>query len=351
MIFEKFTSQPYVIAEIGANHNGRMDLAKEMIREAKKIGCDCVKLQSFDQRLFAKEVYDASAFLGDGRDLETDLLAAVQEYSLTSEQIKELCHFAHGLDIQFSSSAFEHDQVLTLEEAGVDFIKVASMDVNNPHLLRKVGESGLPVVLSTGMASLDEIAIAVSVLETAGCEQLALLHCVSLYPAPDEEINLNNIGMLSDTFGYPVGFSDHTEGVAVAIAAIAKGAVIIEKHFTLDKKMEGWDHALSLDSNEMASLVDCVNRASKSLGTAKRSLSVAEKDKRKVMRRSLVAARHIPAGKVIESRDLTYRRPGTGLPPTLAEHIIGMKSAKPIEQDTLLTPEDFGQILFEKSAS
>jgi N-acetylneuraminate synthase len=193
------------------------------------------------------------------------------------------------------------------------------------------------------MASLEEIAAAIEVLEATGNRDLVLLHCVSLYPSPDEAVNLNNIDMLRDCFGYPVGFSDHSDGVVIPLAAVAKGAVIVEKHFTLDKGMEGWDHAISADPAEMQSLAEGVARVHAALGQRRRVLSQAELEKRSVMRRSIVAARSIPAGKVIEQKDLTYRRPGTGLSPALAGFIVGMKAIRDIEEDALLCNEDLGK--------
>ncbi len=179
-----FGFRPYVIAEIGANHNGDLDLAREMIRVAKKIGCDCVKFQSFDERLFAREVYDCAKFLDDGRDVKNDLRTAVRAYSLSPEKIKVLCAYARNIGIHFSSSAFEPDQVDVLVDVKVDFIKVASMDIANPRLLAAIGKAGRPVVLSTGMASLEEVAAGIDVLEATGNRDIVLLHCVSLYPPP-----------------------------------------------------------------------------------------------------------------------------------------------------------------------
>ncbi len=339
-----FGCKPYVIAEIGANHNGDMDIAREMIRVAKKIGCDCVKFQSFDERLFAREVYDRGKFLDDGRDVKNDLRTAVRAYSLSHEQIKALCACARDIGIHFSSSAFEPDQIDVLVEAEVDFIKVASMDVANPRLLTAIGKTGRPVVLSTGMASLEEIAAAIDVLEATGNRDIVLLHCVSLYPSPDEAINLNNMDMLRECFGYPVGFSDHSVGVAIPLAAVAKGGTIVEKHFTLDKSMEGWDHAISADPAEMQLLVEGARRVHAALGHRRRVLSVAEIEKRQVMRRSIVAARRIPAGKVIEPEDLTYRRPGTGISPVLTDFIVGMKAVRDVEEGELLCNEDLGRL-------
>ena len=334
-------SRPYVIAEIGANHNGDMALARNMIEVAKEIACDCVKFQSFDTKLFAREIYDEARFLGDDRDVESDLETAIKTYAVSHDDLEMLRDHCRTVGIDFASSAFEPDQAETLAELDAAFIKIASMDVNNDYLLRAVAGHGKRIVLSTGMATLDEIAHAVDTLEQAGCTDLVLLHCVSLYPAPADVINLANISMLGDTFGYPVGFSDHTEGVTIPLAAVALGAVMIEKHFTLDKAMEGWDHAISADPPEMKSLVAEAKRIYSALGTRRRVLSEDEASKRVVMRRSIVSARAIPAGRAITADDLTYRRPGSGLAPNLAPVLIGLKAARDIAEDTLVSIDDF----------
>lgn len=331
---------PYIIAEIGANHNGDMELARKMIAEAKGLGCDCVKFQSFDTRLFASEVYEKSRFLEDGRDVSSDLKTAVETYAVSGDDLKGLRDYCRNVDIDFSSSVFEADQARDLAALDPAFIKVASMDVNNDHMLRAIACQGKPVVLSTGMASLEEIAHAVETIEAEGNRDLVLLHCVSIYPAPDSVVNLNNIPMLEAAFGYPVGFSDHTQGTAVPVAAVAKGAVMIEKHFTLDHDMAGWDHAMSADPAEMAALVRDAKRAHAALGSARRNLSQEEQAKRAVMRRSIVSARAIPVGKPIEEADLTFRRPGTGLEPNLAPTLIGRVGSRDIPEDTVLRLED-----------
>jgi len=333
---------PYIIAEIGANHNGDMDLARKMIASAKELGCDCVKFQSFDTDLFAREVYNQGEFLDDGRDVESDLKRAVQAYSVSAAELAELSAYCAVIGIDFASSVFEPRQAEELALLDPVFIKVASMDVNNDYLLRAVAKTGKPILLSTGMASMEEIAHAIETLEAESVEDLALLHCVSVYPPEDDIINLNNMEMLASAFGYPVGFSDHTKGTAVPLAAVAKGACIIEKHFTLDHSMEGWDHAMSSDPAEMGSLVSDARRIHVALGSSRRILSEKEKNMRTAMRRSVVSARDIPAGKVIEPSDLTYKRPGTGLEPNWGSSLIGMRAMKDIPADSLIRLQDLG---------
>ena len=340
MIFNKIRT-PFIVAEIGANHNGNLKTAKKMIISAKKIGCHGVKLQSFDERLFSSVLYNESKFLDDGRDLKNDLRKTVNNYSLNNEEIKSLCHFAHKNKIKISSSVFEIDHIEPLVEAKVDFIKIASGDINNIHLLRATAQTKLPMIVSTGMASIYEISKAIDIIENEGNRNYMILHCVSLYPPPDHLINLKNIEMLRSTFQVPVGFSDHTIGCEISFAAIARGALLIEKHFTLDKNQEGWDHALSADVKEMEKLVKGAKKIFHALGKEKRIIGKEELKQREVFRRSIVAKKNIPKGKILTLDDLSYKRPGSGIKPEDESLIIGLKAKKDIFQDDILSISDF----------
>ena len=340
-------SPPYFIAEIGANHNGDLELARKMMKSAKDIGCDCVKFQSFNTKLFAKEVYNRSAFLGNERDVKSDLRTAVETYSLNSQEITSLRDYARQIEIEFASSVFEPEQVQTLIDINADFIKIASMDVTNDSLLRCAARAGRTIVLSTGMATLEEIAHAVETIEGEGHKKIILLHCVSLYPPPDNVINLNNIVTLKEAFGYPVGFSDHTKGNDIALGATAKGAVVIEKHFTLDHTMEGWDHAMSAQPEEMLALVEGARRVYAALGSSRRVISEKEHQMAKVMRRSIVTTRALKAGDILREENLTYRRPGTGIAPNLATQLIGLKVVRDVSEDAVLQTEDLGIVTSE----
>lgn len=333
--------KPYIIAEIGANHNGDMDLAKKHIDVAKQIGADSVKFQSWDKTLFSKKVYDENYFLTDDYRNRTDhtLQSIVEEFALTKEQMGELAAYCKTVGIDFASTPFEPEQVDPLVEFGAPWIKVASMDVNNDHLLRKAAETGLPVVLSTGMASLGEIDNAVVIMERANAAQIVLLHCTAIYPTPVEEANLRNIETLRQ-FGHPVGFSDHSLGPTLSLAAVALGAVVIEKHYTLDKDMFGWDHKMSMSPDEMHVLVEGSAQIHAAMGSSRRAVSDREMNQRTAFRRSIIAARDIAAGETLSVENITYRRPGTGLDPSLAPVLIGMKAVNSIPYDTLITMND-----------
>lgn len=322
----------YVIAEIGANHNGDMGLARQTIDAAKAAGADAAKFQSWDKGLFARGFYE------DNPGLEEQVAA----YAVAGDEMQALAAYCRDVGIDFASTPFSKREMAELDALSPPFIKIASMDLNNDHLLRAAAETGRSIVLSTGFAQMGEIEHAVATLEAAGHKDTTLLHCIALYPPPgDDYVNLRNIEMLRDTFGYPVGFSDHTKGVEITLAAIALGATVIEKHFTLDKGMDGWDHAVSADPDELAVITSAARRIPSSLGSRRRVVSEAEQTQGRVMRRSIVAARALPAGHVLTADDLDYRRPGTGITPNESERVIGQVLTRDLVADELMSESDF----------
>jgi sialic acid synthase SpsE len=335
------TQAPYIIAEIGANHNGDLDLACRMIDAAKAAGADAAKFQSWDKGIFSKKVYEDNYFLTDDYRNRTDhtLESIVEEFAVTKDDLAVLSKHCAKVEIDFASTPFEPEQVDALVDLGAPFVKIASMDVNNDRILRRAAESGLPVVMSVGMASLGEIDVAVSTLEEAGAVQVVLLHCTALYPTPEEEVNLLAMDTLRQ-FGHLVGFSDHTLGPDISLAAVARGAVVIEKHFTLDKSMFGWDHKMSMDPEEMTILCRGSRRIHAALGRPRRIVGKKEMGQRQAFRRSIVASRDIKQGETLTEDAITYRRPGTGLDPTLATYVVGMKAGRDIAYDTMIGFED-----------
>lgn len=321
----------YVIAEIGANHNGDMGLARESIRAAKAAGADAAKFQSWDTGLFARGFYDENPGLEE----------QVSAYAVAGDEMRALAEYCEEVGIDFASTPFSRREVAELDALSPPFIKIASMDLNNDHLLRAAAAKGRSIVLSTGFARMGEIEHALSTLESEGHTDTTLLHCIALYPPPgDDYVNLRNIEMLRDTFGYPVGFSDHTKGIEVTLAAIALGASVIEKHFTLDKTMDGWDHAVSADPEELAVITSAARRIPAALGERRRVISEAEDNQGRVMRRSIVAARALPAGHVLTAEDLDYRRPGTGITPNDSGRVVGQVLTRDLKADELLCESD-----------
>lgn len=329
---------PYIIAELGANHNGDMALARKLIDAAKDLGADCAKFQSWDVNIFSGKSYRDNYFLGDDYRARKDhtLQSVVEAYAVSPEQLRDLRDYCREKVIDFASTPFATDQIDTLVKLDAPFIKIASMDVTSDYLLRHAGATGKPVVLSTGMATLGEIEHALRTLEKEGNRDICVLHCIAIYPTPERLMNLQNIEMLRRAFGYPVGFSDHSLGPALSLAAIALGAVVIEKHFTLDKTMFGWDHGMSMDPPEMKALVEGAHRVHAALGSARRVVGPEEMEKRTAFRRSVIAARPIEKGSVIKAEDITFRRPGTGVPPNDSYLVLGRVAKRDIAYNDMI---------------
>lgn len=336
-------SKPYIIAELGANHNGDMDLARTLIKQAHEAGADCIKFQSWSaEKLSAKKVYEDNFFLTDDyrNRTDTNLKEIIEKYSISEAQLLEMKSYASELGIDCASTPFSKGEVDFLVE-GLDapFIKVASMDLNNYPFLKYIAAKQRPIVLSTGLSSLDEIDKAVACIEAEGNTQIIILHCVSIYPPKDEEVNLNNIKTLQQLYPYPIGFSDHTIGTSIPLASIAMGVCLIEKHFTLDKEMEGWDHKVSADKDDLKIICESAARIHTAMGSF-RIKSVESMERKNAFRRSIIAARDIKEGDIIQEEDLEYKRPGEGLAPEDGRFLIGKPAKRDIEKDTLIFIED-----------
>ncbi|WP_299702421.1 N-acetylneuraminate synthase family protein [uncultured Pontibacter sp.] len=334
--------EPYIIAEIGANHNGDMELAKTMIDSAIQCGVDAVKFQSWTPTsLVSKEEYNKNQKYNDSPKKHFgSLKEMVEKYYLTTEQHFELNQYCTDKGVDFCSTPFSKEETDLLEELDVPFYKIASMDINNPQLLSYVAQKNKPVIVSTGMATLAEIENALNTLYKKGCYEVSLLHCISIYPPLYEDIHLNNITMMQNTFGVPVGFSDHTIGFSIPLASVALGACIIEKHFTTDKDLPGWDHEISADPAEMTVICQESKNIAKSLGSYTRVVSKAEQEKKLKFRRSIVTIKELKAGHILTIDDLTSKRPGTGISPDLLNQLVGRTLKKDVAEDTLLTWEN-----------
>lgn len=336
--------KPYVIAEIGANHNGDMNLAKEMIDKAKECGADCVKFQSWSKdTVFSKKVYDDNFFLSDDYRNRTDytLESIVDKYHIGIEQHKMLKKYCDDIGIEFNSTPFSRPEVdLLVDELKVPFVKVASMDLNNIPFLEYIAGKKLPVVISTGLCELSDVADAVKTLKEYGCPEVVLLHCVSIYPPEDAQVNLNNIDMLRQTFGCKVGYSDHTLGIVAPIMSLAKGVCVIEKHFTLDKDMVGWDHKISANPEELKAICDAAKTGYQMLGSFTKVVN-ENQERRDAFQRSIVAARSIKKGEIITESDLDYKRPGSGISPKYYKFIVGKTAKRDLAYDEIIQMEDF----------
>jgi len=333
---------PYVIAEIGSNHNGDMRLCRRIIDAAREAGANAVKFQSWSRTsLISRAEYERNTSYSDKKKHFGSLREMVEKYEFTPSQHREIAAYCRETGITFMSTPFSEQEADLLVELKVPALKIASMDVNNPRLLSHAARSGLPVILSTGMSTLEEVREAVDVLHSNGAARIALLHCIAIYPPAMMDVNLRNIPMLEEIFDVPVGFSDHSIGVSLALAAIALGACIIEKHFTIDKDMEGWDHAISADPPELAAIVREGRNVFQALGSTQRTVGEAELQKRAKFRRSAVAARALPGGHVMTDRDMEFKRPGTGIPPSDARKIVGRRLKRDVTADEELAWGDF----------
>ena len=343
MIFSEF-EKPYIIAEIGANHNGDMELAKKMIDEAKRCGADCVKFQSWSKdTIFSKKVYDDNYFLRDDYRNRTDytLESIVDKYHIGIEQHKMLKKYCDSIGIEFNSTPFSKEEVdLLVDELNVPFVKVASMDLNNIPFLEYIASKGITVVISTGLCGLSDVDEAVRTLYEFGCPEVILLHCVSIYPPEDNQVNLNNIDMLRQTFGCKVGYSDHTLGIVAPIMSLSKGVCIVEKHFTLDKDMVGWDHKISANPEELKTICDAANIGYKMLGRFTKVVNESE-ERRNAFQRSIVAARPIKKGEIITCEDIDYKRPGNGISPKYYKFVVGKEAKRDLEYDEIIKMGDF----------
>jgi len=334
---------PYIVAELGSNHNGDMQLAKELIVAAKESGADCIKFQSWTKEsIFSKEKYKENCFLSDDYTNRTDttLEDIVEKFSISQEELLEMKKFCDAIGIDFTSTPFSKEEVdFLVDVLDAPFIKIASMDVNNYPFLEYIAKKNRPIVLSTGLSELYEIDRAVKTIESAGNKDIVLLHCVSIYPPKDEEVHLHNIVTFQSMYEYPVGFSDHTLGYEIPLASLSFGTCLIEKHFTLDKNLSGWDHKVSATPDEMKIIVSGSKKIQKALGSFR--ISVSEDDKRREeFRRSIVLRRAIRQGEIIGADDIDYKRPGRGLLPEMTPCVIGRKAKKDLQQDHILYLED-----------
>lgn len=325
---------PYIVAEINTSHNGDIETAQKMIDAAKKAGCSCVKFQSWSKEsLYSKTYYDQNRVAG----------RIVEKFALSEAQLMDMASYSRERGISFSSTPYCRKEVdFLLEKCDAAFVKVASMELNNYPFLYYIARTGAPMVLATGMGSMDEVRKAVEIIKNAGNTNLCILHCISIYPPELCTIRLKNIlGLRQEFPDCPVGFSDHSIGIEIPVAAVALGAALIEKHFTLDKTKIGMDNQMATEPDEMARLVQSCRNVQMALGGTERIVLEAELAQRQKMRRSIVAARNLKAGTVIREGDLDAKRPGTGLAPEHIKDLNGRTLNMDVEKDTLLPADAF----------
>ncbi len=322
--------RPYIVAELNTSHFGDMDLARSMIDKAQTAGCDCVKFQSWSaETLYCESYYKENAIAK----------RIIKKFSLDEAQLKELSKYAASLDMDFASTPYSIEEAeFLVADCDVPFVKIASMELNNLPYLTQLGNLGVPLILSTGMGTLEEIIEAVRTIEATGNRQLIILHCTSVYPASPEIIRLQNIvGLRSEFPQYPIGYSDHSTGIEIPVASVALGACLIEKHFTLDSTRIGMDNQMATEPEEMGAMTRACHRVHEAMGGTGRLLGTEELGQVSKMRRSIVTKQSLKAGHILTAADLEARRPGTGIAPMHLEAVLGKELNQDIDAETVLT--------------
>lgn len=329
----------FIIAEAGVNHNGSLEAAKALVKEAKASGADCVKFQTFKAERVATAGAPKARYQLGTTDRDESQLDMLKKLELAYEDHLELKSYADSLGIVFMSTPYGFEDIDLLESIGVPAYKVASGQIIELPFLKKIARTGKPIILSTGMATLAEVDEAVRAIRGAGNGKAVLLQCTTDYPSRLRDCNLRAMETLRSSFGLPVGYSDHTTSDEAAIAAVALGARVIEKHFTLDKGLPGPDHSSSFTPSEFSSLVKKIRGVEEALGSGRKEPSEVEKENAKGMRRSLVACVDIQKGEAITDGMITFKRPATGLSPSFYALVVGKRAARDIAKDELLTME------------
>ncbi len=328
-----------IIAEAGVNHNGSIELAKKLVDAAVLAGVDYVKFQSFKaENLVSKDAKKAEyqqINMADGDDSQFTMLKKLE---LSPEQHIELIAYCNEKGIKFFSTAFDLESIDFLASLKLGLWKIPSGEITNYPYLKQIALKKEPVILSTGMCDMTDIDNAIQVLLKFGVtkEQITVLHCNTEYPTPMHDVNLNAMKAIADKFEVNIGYSDHTKGIEVPIAAVALGATVIEKHFTLDKTMEGPDHKASLEPQELIAMTTAIRNIEMALGSGEKKVTSSEINNKSVARKSIVASQYIQVGDVLTESNLTVKRPGTGISPMLWENVLGTKATKSYQPDELI---------------
>lgn len=325
-----------IIAEAGVNYNGSLDLAYKMVDEAKKAGADIVKFQTgVPEKIMSKFAEKADYQKETTGDSESQI-EMVRKLMLKFNDFIPLKKYCEDKEIKFLSTPFDLSSIDFLDKLECDMWKIPSGEITNlPYLLR-IAKTGKQVVMSTGMSTIEDVAAALDVLKKNGAGEVILLHCTTEYPAPFIDVNLRAMNTLRKQFNCRVGYSDHTPGIEIPVAAVAMGATVIEKHFTLDRNMEGPDHKASLEPDELAAMVKVIRNVEVALGTGVKEPSASEKKNMAIARKSIIAARYIKAGEVLTEENLTTKRPGNGISPMKWFDVIGSKAVRDFAEDELI---------------
>ncbi len=325
-----------IIAEVGVNHNGDINLAKKMILEAKRCGVDIVKFQTAKLELLVTRNAGKAEYQKVSIDDYESQYEMLKKLLLSFQDFEELSHYCREIGIGFLSTPFDLSSIEFLKQLDMPFWKIPSGEITNLPYLIKIANLHMPVLLSTGMSTMDEIQAAVATLQENGCGEITLLHCTTEYPTPYTDVNLKAMKILENTFAMAVGYSDHTAGIEVPIAAVAMGATVIEKHFTLDRNMEGPDHKASLEPNELASMVRAIRNVEMALGDGVKAPTESEMKNIPIARKSIIASRKIKKGEIFSENNITTKRPGNGISPMRWFEVLGKKAQRDFEEDELI---------------
>lgn len=328
-----------IIAEAGVNHNGDIVLAKKLIDAAADAGVDYVKFQTFNsKKLVSKKAQKADYQKNNMNDELESQLKMLEKLELSKEDHLVLIKHCKSKSIKFLSTAFDLDSMEFLNELKIDLWKVPSGEITNLPYLRKLGSLGKPVIISTGMAEMTEIDDALNVIISSGTkkEHITVLHCNTEYPTPMQDVNLTAMNTIKKVFNVSIGYSDHTLGIEIPTAAVALGATVIEKHFTLDKMMDGPDHKASLEPDELKAMVKAIRNIEEAMGTGVKQPSPSEAKNKPIARKSIVANKDISKGEIFNENNITVKRPGTGISPMKWDEIIGKSSSRNYKADDLI---------------
>ena len=327
-----------IIAEAGVNHNGDLELAKQLIDVAAEAGADYVKFQTFSADRIVSQSASKAEYQQQVTDASETQYEMLKRLELSNEMHLELIKHCEEQSIKFLSTGFDIESVDLLVELGIDLIKIPSGEITNLPYLRFIGSLGLPVILSSGMSTMDEIGDALKILESAGLSrsQITVLHCTTEYPTPMVAVNLRALNSINKTFGVVVGYSDHTVGIEVSIAAVALGASVIEKHFTLDRSLPGPDHKASLEPNELIAMVKAIRNIEDSLGSGIKVPALSEIKNLHIARKSIMAKQQIAKGEILSTTNLIVKRPGDGISPMHWDLLVGQIASRDYLPDEMI---------------
>lgn len=320
-----------IIAEAGVNHNGRLDLALELCKTAKEVGADVVKFQTWKTEKIITRTVAQAEYQVENTGKKESQFDMLKKLELSYDDFTKIKEYCDKIGIQFASTADEEESFDFLVKLGIPFVKISSGEVTNIPFLRKMGASKLPIIISSGMSNISDIDIALRTLRESGATDITLLHCTTNYPCPMEEVNLKAMLTLSNAFKIPIGYSDHTKGIEVPIAAVALGAKVIEKHFTLDKNMEGPDHLASTEPDEFKNMVEAIRNIEVALGTGEKTPQKSEIEISKVVTKRCIASKSINVGDVFSSDNVCVKRNDVGFPAKYWDLLIGKNAQKAYE--------------------